>query len=162
MISEQRVKLMTKLSSYEAGEGKKNMSIGTYFRGDYIGKEVIKSFIYGTIAYMIMFAVYIAYDFNVFMQDIYKMDLIEFGKSVAELYLKFIVVYALITYIVYSVRYRHSRRALRIYYNNLRRLSAMYKAEYPDAEQQDTTKVAQASPKNSAVKQSARKKSNKK
>ena len=27
------------------GDGKKNMAIGTYFRGDYIGKEVIKSMI---------------------------------------------------------------------------------------------------------------------
>ena len=129
MLSEQRIKLMTKLSSYEAGEGKKNMAIGSYFRGDYIGKEVVKSFIYGTIAYVIMFAVYIAYDFDIFMQDIYKMDLIEFGKNVGILYVKLIVAYMLATYLVYHIRYKRSRRGLRIYYNNLRRLAVMYKKE---------------------------------
>ena len=131
MLSEQRIKIMTKLSSYEAGEGKKNMAIGSYFRGDYIGKEVVKSFIYGTIAYIIMFAVYIAYDFDIFMQDIYKMDLIEFGKNVGLLYAKLIVVYMLATYLVYHIRYKRSRRGLRIYYNNLRRLAVMYKKEQP-------------------------------
>ena len=132
MLSEQRIKLMTKLSSYEAGEGKKNMAIGSYFRGDYIGKEVVKSFIYGTIAYIIMFAVYIAYDFDIFMQDIYKMDLIEFGKNVGLLYAKLIVAYMLATYLVYHIRYKRSRRGLRIYYNNLRRLAVMYKKEQPE------------------------------
>ena len=131
MLSEQRIKLMTKLSSYEAGEGRKNMAVGSYFRGDYIGKEVIKSFIYGTIAYCIMFAVYVAYDFDIFMQDIYKMDLIEFGKNVGILYAKLIVAYMLATYLVYHIRYKHARRGLRIYYNNLRRLSVMYRNETP-------------------------------
>ena len=126
MLNEQRVKLMTKMASYEVGEGKKSMAIGTYFRGDYIGKEVIKSFCYGTVAFLIVFALYIAYDFEIFMADIYKMDMIEFGKNVGATYFKFIVVYMLITYVIYAIRYRHARRSLRIYYNNLRRLNAMY------------------------------------
>lgn len=141
MLNEQRVKLMTKLSSYEAGDGKKNMSVGTYFRGDYIGKEVIKSIVFGTVAFCIMFAMYVVYGFESLMQDIYKMDLLDFGKSIAVLYLKFIAAYAVITYIVYAIRYKHSRRALRIYYNNLRRLLAMYKAEYPDIEEQEEIPV---------------------
>ncbi len=135
MLNEPRIRLMTKLASYEQGEGKKSTAIGSYFRGDYIGKEVIKSIIYGTIAFVIVFAVYVAYDFEFFLQDIYKMDLLGFGKSVLTLYAKFIVVYAIITYVVYAIRYRKARRSLRMYYNNLRRLNAMYRKEQDD----DTT-----------------------
>lgn len=120
---------MTKMAAFEAGEGKKSMAIGTYFRGDYIGKEVIKSIIYGTLAFMILFAMYIAYDFEFLMQDIYKMDLLEFGKVVAFNYLKLVVVYAGITYVVYAIRYQRARRNLRAYYNNLRRLNSMYRKE---------------------------------
>lgn len=129
MLNEQRVKLMTKMASYEEGEGKRSMAIGTYFRGDYIGKEVIKSIVYGTIAFLVLFALYIAYDLELFMQDIYKMDILEFGKSVGVFYLKFIIGYSAITYVVYALRYQKARRSLRIYYNNLRRLNAMYKKE---------------------------------
>ena len=36
MLNEERIKLMTKMACYEANEGKKNVAIGNYFRGDYI------------------------------------------------------------------------------------------------------------------------------
>ncbi len=129
MLNESRIKLMTKMASYEADEGKKNMSIGTYFRGDYIGKEVMKSIIYGTMAYLIILALYVCYDFEFFMQDIYKMDLLEFGKQIIMDYLKLIVSYALVTYVVYALKYQKARRSLRCYYNNLRRLHSMYRKE---------------------------------
>ena len=45
MINEERVILMTRLASYEANEGKKDISIVNYFRGDYIGFQVLKSII---------------------------------------------------------------------------------------------------------------------
>lgn len=129
MLNESRIKLMTKMASFEANEGKRSVSIGTYFRGDYIGKEVIKSVVYGTIAYVIVFALYVAYDFEFFLQDIYKMDLLGFGKEVLFNYLKLIVAYSMITYVVYALRYQKARRNLRCYYNNLRRLNSMYRKE---------------------------------
>ena len=55
MINESRVKLMTRLAVYEGGEGKKNMSIGSYFRGDYISVQVIRSVICGTAAFLLVF-----------------------------------------------------------------------------------------------------------
>lgn len=42
MLNEERIILMTKLASYESGEGKKNAAIGGYFRSDYIGMQVVK------------------------------------------------------------------------------------------------------------------------
>ncbi|MBR5422146.1 MAG: hypothetical protein IK115_13460 [Lachnospiraceae bacterium] len=129
MLNESRIKLMTRMASFEAGEGKKSMAIGTYFRGDYIAKEIIKSIIYGTVSYGIILALYLAYDFEKFMNNIYEMDLWAFGKTVLTRYLIVVGVYAVITYIVYVVRYRRARRKLRIYYNNLRRLGTMYRKE---------------------------------
>ena len=55
MLNEERIKLMTKMAAYEADEGKKNVTIGNYFRGDYIGLQVIKSIISATIAFVIVF-----------------------------------------------------------------------------------------------------------
>ena len=129
MLNESRVILMTKMASYEENEGKKSTEIGTYFRGDYISKEIIKSIVYGTIAFLVVFAVYVAYDIELFMQDIYKMDLWGFGKTILIDYLKFIVLYSAITYVVYAMRYQKARHSLRMYYNNLRRLSFMYRKE---------------------------------
>ena len=129
MLNESRIKLMTKMAVYEEHEGKKSMSIGTYFRGDYIGKEVIKSIIYATVAYVILLAVYICYDFQLLAQDIYNMDLVEFGMKLLKDYLKLVVFYAIVTYIYYAMRYQSARRSLRSYYNSLRRLNSMYRKE---------------------------------
>ena len=49
MLNEERVILMTKLASYEANDGKRNVAIGSYFRSDYIGWQVLKSIISATI-----------------------------------------------------------------------------------------------------------------
>ena len=69
MINEERVILMTRLASYEANEGKKDISIVNYFRGDYIGFQVLKSIIAATISFFALFAVYIFYNFEELMQD---------------------------------------------------------------------------------------------
>ena len=125
---------MTRLASFEAGEGKRSMAIGSYFRGDYIAKEIVKSIIYGTVAFCIVLALYLAYDFEMFMENIYEIDLWAFGKAILIRYLITVGVYSAVTYIVYVVRYRRARRNLRIYNNNLRRLASMYRKEAERAE----------------------------
>ena len=130
MLNEKRIILMTKMASYEANVGKKNVAIGSYFRTDYIGWQVLKSIISASIAFVVVFGMYIFYDFEVFMTDIYKMDLLEFAKHVLTLYLWTIGVYAVISYIVYTVRYSRAIKSLKVYYINLRKLSELYKQVY--------------------------------
>lgn len=127
MLNEERIILMTKLASYEENEGKKNVAIGSYFRSDYIGWQVLKSIISATIAFVVVFAMYIFYDFEVFMMDIYKMDLMGFAKRILFLYLGVICAYAIVSYIIYAVRYSRAKKSLKLYYMNLRRLANMYK-----------------------------------
>ena len=129
MLNEERVVLMTKMASYETHEGKKCLAIGSYFRNDYIGWQVLKSIISATIAFVVVFAMYIFYDFEVFMTDIYKMDLLEFAKNVLFYYLGTVGAYALVSYVVYTVRYSRARKSLRAYHMNLHRLSNMYRSE---------------------------------
>lgn len=129
MLNQERIQLMTKMAAYEENEGKKYMAIGSYFRSDYIGLQTIKSIICATIAYCILFAMYIFYDFEIFMQDIYKMDLLEFGKNVILYYFIFTLIYGVISYIVHSYRYHKAKKSLKKYYHHLKQLSAMYDLE---------------------------------
>ncbi len=126
MINEERVILMTRLASYEANEGKKDISIVNYFRGDYIGFQVLKSIIAATISFFALFAVYIFYNFEELMQDIYKMNLLEYGKSIITIYLCSVGAYGVLSYILFSIRYSRARKSLKNYYGNLRKLAGMY------------------------------------
>lgn len=126
MINEEKVILMTEMASYESGKGKKDISILNYFRGDYIGFQVLKSVIAATISFLALFAVYLFYNFETLMQNIYKMDLMEFGKSVIILYLCTVGVYCVISYVVYATKYNRAKKSLKIYYSNLKKLASMY------------------------------------
>ena len=90
MVNEERIKLMTRMAAYEKEEHKKNKTIVSFFKSDYISLQMLKSTVFTTIAYGILFALYILYDFEIFMKDIYQMDIFGFGKSVIIVYLIFI------------------------------------------------------------------------
>lgn len=126
MINEDKVILMTKMAAYESGKGKQDIMILNYFRGDYIGFQVLKAVIAATISFFLMFAVYIFYNFETLMQDIYKMDLLSFGKSVVILYLCTVGAYGVISYVVYAFRYSRAKKSLKTYYANLKKLTGMY------------------------------------
>ena len=126
MLNEERIILMTKLASYETGEGKKNAAISKYFRSDYIGAQVIKSIISATIAFFVVFALYILYDFETFMLDIYKMDLFVFAKNILKAYAVVVIGFAVLTYIVYTYRYSKAKKSLKNYYGNLKKLASLY------------------------------------
>ncbi len=129
MLNEKRVILMTHMASYENGEGKKNVKIGNYYRSDYIAVQVLKSIVCGTIAYGIVFALYIFYDFEVFMQDLYKIDLLVFAKNVLIYYIMTVFGYSLITYVVCTYRYSKAKNSLKCYYHNLKKLGSLYGEE---------------------------------
>lgn len=126
MLNEERVILMTHMASYESGEGRKNVKIGNYFRSDYIAVQVLKSVVCGTIAFGVIFALYILYDFELFMQDLYKMDLLAFAKNVLTNYAISIVAYGLLTYIISTYRYVKAKNSLKSYYHSLKKLGSLY------------------------------------
>ena len=103
MLNKDRVILMTKMASYEENEGKKNIAICKYFRGDYIGWQVIKSVIASTVAFFVVLAAYVLYDFENFLEEIYEIDLVVYAKKIVFAYVCVVVVYALIAYIIHAI-----------------------------------------------------------
>lgn len=126
MLNEERVILMTHMASYEGGEGKKNVKIGSYFRSDYIALQLLKSILSGTIAYIVLFALYIFYDFEMFMQELYEIDLFAFAQNVLRNYLLSVGCYVALTYAICTYRYAKAKNSLQNYYHNLKKLNALY------------------------------------
>lgn len=126
MLNEEKIKLMTRMAAYEENEGKRSMQIGNYFRSDYIGLQVMKSVISATIAFVIVIAMYIFYDFESVMKEIYQVDLLATGKQILIAYVVFVGIYAVITYIIYAYRYTKAKKSLKKYYTHLTELSGFY------------------------------------
>lgn len=125
MLDEERIKVMTQMASYEENEGKKNMAIGSYFRSDYIGMQILKSVICVTIAFALVIGIYLLYDFENFMENIYNIDLFQFAKSITLAYLILVGSYAALTYVIFSYKYNKAKNSLKKYYNHLKYLAVL-------------------------------------
>ena len=126
MVNEERVKLMTRMAAYEEGDHKKNKNIVCFFRSDYISLQLLKAFIANSIAFAILFGLYVLYDFEIFMKEIYQMDLFGFIRSVLIIYVIYILILAVITYVVSLYRYNRALQNTKLYYLNLKKLSKLY------------------------------------
>lgn len=126
MVNEERVKLMTRMAAYEEGDHKKNKNIVCFFRSDYISLQLMKAFIANSIAFAILFGLYVLYDFEIFMKEIYQMDLFGFIRSVLIIYVIYILILAVITYVVSLYRYNRALQKTKLYYLNLKKLSKLY------------------------------------
>ena len=129
MVNEERVKLMTRMAAYESSGHKRNKDIISFFKSDYISLQLIKAFIANSIAFAIFFLLYVLYDFEVFMKEIYKMNLFDFIKGVLVIYAIFIVILSIITFVVSLYRYNRALQSTKLYYTNLKKLSQMYGKE---------------------------------
>lgn len=126
MLNEERIILMTRMASYEQGEGRENVKIGNYFRSDYIAVQVLKSIACSSIAFIIMFGIYLLCHYEELLENLYEMDLIGFVKDNVTNFVAVVGGYAVFTYIVCTWRYASAKKSLKCYYHNLKKLSSLY------------------------------------
>lgn len=129
MLNEEKIRLMTKAASYEAGEGKKALSMNRYFRGDYISLQLIGAWVSYTIAFVLCVGLWAFCNIEELMENLHKINLPAIGKRFALLYLTLLVLYLVINYMVYHYRYLENRRSLGAYYKILKRISRIYQKE---------------------------------
>ncbi len=129
MLNEERIRLMTRMAAFEERDGKKDISVGGYFKGDYISFQVLKSAIYATFGFAVGVVMYILYDLEKFLTEFYKMDIVAFCQDILVRYAAVLAVYLLISYFVYSYRYNRAKRHLKNYGMQLRQLYALWDEE---------------------------------
>ncbi len=127
MLNEERVILMTRMASYEEGEGRKDTEIARYFRSDYVAIQILKAFLCGSLSFLLVVGLYIYYNFESFIEDVYEIDLMSFAQGILKRYIWFIAIYLVITYAVCTIRFVLSHRNLQKFYGNLKKLSKLYK-----------------------------------
>lgn len=130
MVSEKRIKLMTKLASYEEGEGREDLQISVYHRKDYTSLQTIISIIWFTVGYVIAvgFALLILMSGDILNMMSFKM-LIELGLGVIGLYLSVILIGGILAYSFYKKKYMKAYGRAKRYNHNLLRLLDMYQKE---------------------------------
>ncbi|NLK78709.1 MAG: hypothetical protein GX284_13625 [Clostridiales bacterium] len=129
MLDEERICIMTRMASYEAGEGKEDMPVKQYYRKDYISYQMIRSFISSTISFCILLLFWGMYNIENIMKKVAATDLPRFGILILVLYISFIVLYEIITVVVYSRKYTKATEGMKKYHADLKKVMKLQEKE---------------------------------
>lgn len=128
MVSEEKVKLMTRLALYEQNESK-SIKSGKFFRNDYIGLHMLMTALLATIAYILLVLIVAIYKTDYLMDNITQLDAFGLGKKLVLIYIAFLIIYMLLAYIVYSVKFRVMQDNNKTYAECLKKLCKVYRRE---------------------------------
>ena len=112
MLNEEKVKHMTKAAAYENGPEKKNIGISSYFRGDYLGLQLVKSGIAYTLAFLILLVIWAMGRMEELMLMISRPEYLEnLIKMVVILYGSGLAAYEIMVYLYYAMKYRIAKQS---------------------------------------------------
>lgn len=126
MLNEDKLKLMTGIAMFEKREGKRIFSVHRYFRGDYISKNMFRSFFSYTFCYILGVLIWTLYNIEQLLNTMNLDEVIAIAKNGTYLYLAGLILYLFITCIVYWKRYEIAKRGMRVYVAKLKRLEKRY------------------------------------
>lgn len=129
MLNEDRIRLMTKMASYEEGEGKEYMPIKQYYRKDYVGLGMIKTFVTSSIAFGILGLCWVLYEMENITEILADRDLTELGTFVLILYIIFVAAYQVIALGVYNWRYSRAAASIKGYHSVLKKAEKLHEKE---------------------------------
>lgn len=129
MVNEDKVKQLYKIAVYEQNEEKTHRQAGQYYRSDYIGKEGIKSLVTGTLAYGIMAVLWMMSNWSLVLYQINTLEIVDTIMVMLVCYIGFMLIYMFATVVVYFFRYKHSKKKLEAYVEELKVAHGMFERE---------------------------------
>ena len=129
MVNKEKTALMTKLALYESIEGKEDIKLGRYYKGDYVRFQVLKTIVAATIGYLLVLLLVVIYHSEYLIANAVKLDYATMIRALIGFYIVTLTVFIAGAVIGYSLKYTLSRKKLAVYFRMLRRLRRFYKEE---------------------------------
>lgn len=129
MLNEERVKNMTRIAIYEKNQGKRQINMNKYYKMDYVSYHILLSFIYATIAFVMIGAALVLFGMESLLEQINTLDYMAIARNILILYGVWIGTFFLISFVVYNIRYEKMKPGLKDYYQKLKLLNEQYEEE---------------------------------
>ncbi len=126
MLKQDRIRTMTRLAIYEEEQIARDERVNGYFGNDYVFSQMVGSFISGTIAFGIVFAVYCGYHFDTMFLRLFDNSILDVLKQWVRYYAVFIIGFCAITFVIYRGRFRRAQSRLKKYRRDLEFMAEEY------------------------------------
>lgn len=117
---------MTKLAIFETHHKEQLDGVQTYFRSDYIGRNMIKNGFRITLAFFLVLAGWGLYNVETLIVDITKINAVALGARILFLYAVVLCSFLVLTYAIQTVRYNRAKKDLQKYRELLKKLEKTY------------------------------------
>lgn len=114
MLNEEKIQAMTDLAVFEKHQGRKIFPVNQYFKSDYVGGQLFRSFFGYTFSFALILLMWILYKLDVLMKGADIDQLIGWIRNWGLAYVTGLGGYLLITWKIYSRRYDFASRSQKI------------------------------------------------
>lgn len=132
MLNEEKVRYMTQLAIFEKNEGKKIFPINRYFKKDYVGGQMFRSFFGYSFCCLLMILVWVLYKMDDLLNNMSIDEILTAAKEWGTFYVIGMVCYLFITWAVYSRRYDYAARSQTMFASKLKHLMKRYERDKLD------------------------------
>lgn len=129
MVKEERLKPMVKMAMFDKNDGAECKPMIEYAREDYVAVKLLGSVITGSVAFVLLFAMWIMCDIGKFLDLLNTAKILDFMVQTGIWYGIFLLLYLIVTYVVYQLRYSQGRKKVKKYYASLKKINQIYARE---------------------------------
>ena len=126
MLNEEKIRLMTELAVFEKEHAVQMKNVTTYFKGDYISRNLIRGFISFTICSALLVCLWILFNVDIVLSSIDMDGLKALAMRRGAFYFGGLVVYETLIGVIYGRRYDYDEKMKRIYIVKLKHLDKRY------------------------------------
>lgn len=135
MLNIEKVKSMTKAAAYEKGPEKKNIEISSYFRGDYLGLQMVKSGIAYAVSFGILCLLWAMGRMEELMLMLSRPEYVESVlRTMILLFAAGLICYEIAVYVYYTEKFRRAKKSIAAYRSQLKNISKFYENQESGAE----------------------------
>lgn len=135
MLNEEKVRYMTELAIFEKNQGKKIFPVNRFFKSDYVGGHMFRSFFGFTFSYLLILLLWGLYNLDRILGGTEAQQMILWAKNWGIAYIAGLSVYLLITRLVYARKYDLASRTQTVYAARLSHLLKSYSKDRPERSQ---------------------------
>lgn len=129
MLNNRKIRIMTKLATYEEKEGKADIRLSKYYKTDYVRLNILKTIMCTTFGYLLLLIMLAVYKSEYLIENAVNLDYKSLFTTILGYYLVIMTVLIVGTLIGYSIKYDSSRKQLSQYFRLLKKLRIIYREE---------------------------------
>ena len=117
MLNEEKIRQMTELALLKKSKGEQMFEIDNYFKEDYVGKHMLRSFFVYTVCFALVVVLAILYNLENLMSSMNPIGLLSVVYIL--IYVLGLLRFEIITYRFFSKKYDEAQKYLKIYNDRL-------------------------------------------